>query len=265
VTPLSNEDPEAAAERLQFPNVRLLVSVRNLTEAIAAIQGGADVIDLKEPHNGALGRAGSDVIRAIADFLRVSERTSGFSVALGELTELAAADKSVLNEISTALSPGTNSFLKIGLAGTASLNAADWQNQWRSTRDEIGTSYRWVAVAYADHVRAGSPSPQDICEFAVRSGCDAFLIDTFVKDCHTLTSWLNVEQLSDLIQSAQTAGLKVLSQLFPLRPDLIAVRGAVCEGNVRLGRISGARVAAFREAMRNCSALSRPSTQCRTG
>ena len=37
--------------------VRLLVSVRNASEARAAINGGADVIDIKEPDHGPLGMA----------------------------------------------------------------------------------------------------------------------------------------------------------------------------------------------------------------
>ena len=35
----------------------LLVSVRSADEAIAALAGGADVIDVKEPNRGALGAA----------------------------------------------------------------------------------------------------------------------------------------------------------------------------------------------------------------
>jgi uncharacterized protein (UPF0264 family) len=275
VSPLKHQGCDAVVERLQWSNARLLVSVRNLSEAVAAIQGGADVIDVKEPHHGSLGRAGTNVIRAISDLLRSSDRPSRLSVALGELTELTAASKSTRDQISTSLTSETESFLKIGLAGTASRGASAWKKQWLSIRDELGISNRWVAVAYADHLRAGSPTPLEIFDFAVQSGCHAFLIDTFVKDRQTLTAWLSVDQLSALIQRARTAGLMValagsigrddLPHLIPLASDLIAVRGAVCEGNERLSTVSAHRVAEFRQAMRDCSTLLREKTQGQSG
>ena len=45
---------------------RLLVSVRNEQEAKAAIDGGCDIVDIKEPQNGSLGRASFDVIQKVA-------------------------------------------------------------------------------------------------------------------------------------------------------------------------------------------------------
>ena len=45
--------------------MQLLVSVRNEIEAVAAVAGGADIIDAKEPLAGALGAVSSEVLRAI--------------------------------------------------------------------------------------------------------------------------------------------------------------------------------------------------------
>src|SRR5262249_6225382 len=44
---------------------RLLVSVRDVREAEAALAGGADLIDIKEPAHGPLGRADDAVIEFI--------------------------------------------------------------------------------------------------------------------------------------------------------------------------------------------------------
>ncbi|MEX0885938.1 MAG: (5-formylfuran-3-yl)methyl phosphate synthase, partial [Phycisphaeraceae bacterium] len=43
----------------------LLVSVRNVAEARAAMAGGADVIDIKEPAAGALGAASPTTIQQV--------------------------------------------------------------------------------------------------------------------------------------------------------------------------------------------------------
>ena len=51
--------------------MKLLVSVRNATEAAAARAGGADIIDAKEPAAGALGAVRlttfEDIVDAVAD------------------------------------------------------------------------------------------------------------------------------------------------------------------------------------------------------
>ena len=61
------------SERQNGP--RLLVSVRNADEAIAALAGGAHVIDVKEPERGSLGAADTSAIAEIV--LAVNGRVSG--------------------------------------------------------------------------------------------------------------------------------------------------------------------------------------------
>src|SRR3954449_8349799 len=62
----------------------LLVSVRDAAEVAAAIDGGAGLIDVKEPDNGALGRAHDAVRESVLD--AVNGRVP-VSVALGELAD----------------------------------------------------------------------------------------------------------------------------------------------------------------------------------
>ena len=64
---------------------RLLVSVRDAAEAEAALAGGADLIDVKEPSRGPLGRADAGVIRYV---VKAVGGRAPVSAALGELKEL---------------------------------------------------------------------------------------------------------------------------------------------------------------------------------
>jgi uncharacterized protein (UPF0264 family) len=57
--------------------MKLLVSVRNAEEARAALRGGADVIDVKEPDNGPLGMAGAEAIAAVVDVVGEGLRAEG--------------------------------------------------------------------------------------------------------------------------------------------------------------------------------------------
>src|SRR6185295_18653474 len=90
----------------------LLVSVRNAAEALTALAGGADVIDVKEPTRGSLGPAGAD---AIASVVRAVDARSLVSAAYGELIDV--IDSSNGHE-KMQLPTGVSLF-KIGLAGCA--------------------------------------------------------------------------------------------------------------------------------------------------
>src|SRR4051795_6593943 len=90
----------------------LLVSVRSVDEARAALAGGAAVIDVKEPDRGPLGCADFEVCRAVR---RVVPPEVPVSVALGELREWMGTGR-------TAPPPSPDPFAgiayrKLGLAG----------------------------------------------------------------------------------------------------------------------------------------------------
>src|SRR5438045_2477000 len=99
----------------------LLVSVRSAAEATAALDGGAALIDVKEPALGSLGRA-ADAVRA--EVLAVLAGRVPMSVALGELRD--GDDRA----------PGLEgiSFAKWGLAGCLEL---DWQGLLRQARQHV--------------------------------------------------------------------------------------------------------------------------------
>src|SRR5579859_7285507 len=124
---------------------RLLVSVRSAAEAEAALVGGADVIDIKEPANGSLGRAAD---RTIAEVVaRVAGRRP-VSAALGEWCEsggdLPPLDG--LRYLKWGFSRLTDGRLEEVAATFDRLRAAE-------------PAYRLVTVAYADWESAAAPPP----------------------------------------------------------------------------------------------------------
>ena len=50
--------------------MRLLVSPMNMVEAQAALDGGADILDVKNPKEGSLGANFPWIIREVADLVR---------------------------------------------------------------------------------------------------------------------------------------------------------------------------------------------------
>jgi len=221
----------------------LLVSVRSGVEAASAVAGGAQVIDIKEPSRGSLGPADPLVWRDVC--CRVGD-SNLISAALGELLEDSPADR--LNDL------GSICLVKTGLAGCNAVD--DWRERWQSVVARLPSSVGAVAVAYADHVRAGSPNPDEILTSAVELGCRTLLIDTFDKSHGSLFDIMSAVQVGRIVQAARSLSLRVvlagslnhgsIERALRFKPDLIAVRGAACDGS-RTGPIDRARVRALAE------------------
>ena len=217
---------------LCFQMPKLLVSVRSDEEAGDALAGGADVIDVKEPARGSLGRP--ELATVLAVLARIAGRAE-VSAALGELieTDLAALPSP----------PEGLRFVKLGMAGCLQ---TDWTARWRAVRERLPRTTELVAVLYADWPTAGCPSPQQLLPAAVELGCRTLLIDTFDKTRGGLLEHLPLPRLADVLGQYRDAGFRIvlagslsletIAAVMPLRPDLIAVRGAACAGG-RAGRV----------------------------
>jgi uncharacterized protein (UPF0264 family) len=249
---------------LQCARPGLLVSVRSADEARAALAGGADIVDVKDPTRGALGAADPAII---SDVLRAVDRRVPVTAALGELMGVRH-----FRWFGDAAGTESVAIVKFGLAGCAAL--ADWRSEVRYAAAVIRAkpskfpfhNTQVVIVAYVDWQAAGAPSPYDVFETACEIGCPAVLLDTRNKSGGTLFDHFDGQQLPKFVRQVQTAGLAAviagslsaaqLGRAVETGADIIAVRGAACEGG-RAGRISSERVRILRE--RITTAKRRPS------
>jgi uncharacterized protein (UPF0264 family) len=235
---------------MTVPSTQLLVSVRCAAEAEAALKGGAHVIDIKEPLRGPLGRADDAVITAV--LARVGGRRP-VSAAMGELADQAEA---------TPYPPAGLTFVKWGLA-----KAADWRRRLAGLELHLGEAARGcrvVAVAYADWEAAGAPPVEDVVAFVRQRPGGVLLLDTFQKprpdaDAPSLLDLIPLRQLTALCAGCREGGVRValagslkapqIRALKPTRPDWFAVRGAVCDNDLREAAVSAARVRALVELL----------------
>lgn len=230
--------------------MQLLVSVRVEDEVAAALGGGADIIDAKDPSRGSLGPVSPEGLLAIAT--RVPA-TVALSAALGDFRSPDAVRTAVAG--ATLPSREAATYVKLGFAGERS--EAVVTSLIAAALQEAAGDTIVVPVAYADHDAAGSLRPEAILRATLAGGARAILIDTCIKDGRGLLDSIPLVRLRTLSTDARSAGLMLavagslnLSALDRVADlaDVIGVRGAACRGG-REGRVDADLVRALRDRL----------------
>ena len=221
----------------------LLVSPVNVSEALAAIRGGADILDIKNPAEGSLG---ANFPWVIAEIRRAVPPNIPISAAIGDFPNLPG---SAALAAFGALRAGAN-IIKIGLKGAKEVEGATYLlKQVVKAVKGASDSAKVVACSYGDFRRAKTIDPVFLPRIASEAGAEVAMVDTAIKDGRPLTDFLSMAELGALIDDARSRGLGValagslgyeeVKILKRLKPDVIGVRGAVCEGRDRKnGKIS---------------------------
>jgi uncharacterized protein (UPF0264 family) len=235
--------------------MRLLVSVRSGAEVAAALAGGADIIDAKEPARGSLGPVAAAVLAAIAARTPASVP---LSVALGDCTDpdelRAALAEARIGERSAPL------YQKVGFAG---IQSPERITALLAAAVGLASDARIVAVGYADFGVAGSAPPEEVLHAAAAARAGGLLVDTWLKDGRGLLDHFSIERLTALSLGARAAGLlfaaagsldpDAISRLAGIA-DVLGVRGAACRGG-RAGVVDEERVARLRRCVDQWRAL----------
>jgi (5-formylfuran-3-yl)methyl phosphate synthase len=242
--------------------MRLLVSVRSAAEVEAAVEGGAEIIDAKEPMRGSLGAVDAGtlalIVKALPDEMPLS-------IALGDHATPDAAARAMDLLQAVARRPA-ELYVKIGLAGVVEPATARSvvQAAVRAARSSpLGADV--VAVAYADHRFADTLSPQLLLDIAVEAGARGVLMDTWSKDGRPLFASATHSDIRRWLEGARSRGLLTalagsltrdqMDDVRTLGPDVVGVRGAACEKG--RGGVMNARLVQQLSTAINCQDSSR--------
>jgi uncharacterized protein (UPF0264 family) len=228
--------------------MRLLVSVAAAAEVAAALEGGADLIDAKDPRLGPLGAVSIDALRQIHAACAYARPVSA---ALGDATSETAIECDA-----RAFRAAGAAFVKIGFAGharvkrvgsllAAAVRGARAAGSARPTPDSPHES-GVIAVAYADADRTATIAFDDLIPLAARAGAAGVLLDTADKRGPGLRALVAPDALAAWISQAHREGLivalagKLTAEDLPFvrdaGADIAGVRGAVCNHG-RTGRV----------------------------
>ncbi|MEM8734251.1 MAG: (5-formylfuran-3-yl)methyl phosphate synthase, partial [Planctomycetota bacterium] len=244
---LTGDAPLAADSDLGLRPTRLLVSIRDAAEAMAALKAGVDWIDLKEPNHGSLGLPAPETAYEVAARLADAGASARSSVALGELNEVRQQSNATISAYSSRFP-----VCKVGLAEAGPA----WQEDLDRLRSLVAPS-QLVPVHYADFNECQGIALPDIFDWlsrressqveSYREAADALasgeaprvLIDTKLKDGRTLLDFYSVGELTEWRQEGSMRGIQLLLagsldatavlQLRQTGAEAIGVRGAVCK------------------------------------
>ena len=222
---------------------KLLVSPSDEKEALEAIAGGADIIDVKNPKEGSLGASFPWLIKRIRG---LAPKGVEVSCTVGDLPNLpGSVSLAVLGAAATGVD-----YIKVGLGKVRAKEDAVFllRNAVRAAKD-YDYSIRIVVTGYADAARIGSVNPLLIPEITAEANADVTMLDTSVKDGKNLFTFLTTAQLKQVVRGAHDRGLLValagsltkeqIPLVRDLEVDIVGLRGATCTNGDRVhGRIS---------------------------
>ncbi|CAL9330197.1 (5-formylfuran-3-yl)methyl phosphate synthase [Streptomyces sp. enrichment culture] len=234
----------------------LLISPDSVEEALECAKAAQhlDIVDVKRPDEGSLGANFPWVIKEIRGVVPADKPVSA---TVGDVPYKPGTVAQAA--LGAAVSGAT--YIKVGLYGcTTPAQATEvMQAVVRAVKDHRPDAFV-VASGYADAHRIGSVNPLALPDIALRSGADAAMLDTAVKDGTRLFDHLPVEACAEFVRRAHDVGLFAalagsvkagdLDALTRIGTDIVGVRGAVCDGGDRnTGRIQPQLIAAFRAEM----------------
>lgn len=209
-----------------------LASVDNLNDAITVSELGADIIDLKDPNQGALGGLSIEAIHSIVDHLW---EKSIISATVGDLE----ADVSlILERIGKVADTGVD-YVKVGMFSPDHVSDCLPTFEYHARR-----GIKIIAVLFADQLFDITETIK-ACKKAHLTGV---MMDTAGKNSGSLLLHRSESELRHFIQTAKQYGLLTglagslrvqdIETMLPLNANYLGFRTALCKELKRTSRIS---------------------------
>jgi len=242
--------------------MKVLISPQSIEEAQVCLSAGVEIVDVKNPDEGSLGANFPWVIREIKD------RVQGRALLSATVGDVPFKPGTVSQAALGAITAGAD-YVKVGLYGiTDRQQTYAVMSAVKRAAAMVSREVTVVACAYADAARIGAIDALSAIQPVKDAGCDGIMIDTAIKDGKSLFSHLDLTTLKRFVLEARERKLLTalagsitkehLDALQAIGPDIIGVRGAVCESRDRVrGRMTKELIQDFLSAV---ARESRPQT-----
>ena len=221
---------------------KMLASVRSLGEALIALEGGADLIDLKEPSRGALGALDHAAVRICVQAIGARRPVSA---TIGDLPSM---DPQLMTAAVERMAATGVDFIKIGFfPHPRSFDCA-------AALSKVSGRVCLVAVLFADeHYDLA------LVDGLAGAGFAGAMLDTAHKTGKALRDWRKDAELRQFVNRARGHGLlsglagslrrQDIAPLLAIEPDYLGFRGALCSGAHRIQNIDAQAFARIRSTI----------------
>tara|TARA_B100000029_G_scaffold281247_1_gene275374 strand:+ start:10866 stop:11594 length:729 start_codon:yes stop_codon:yes gene_type:complete len=203
---------------------KILTSIKSLNEISLVLNKGVDIVDFKNPLEGALG---AFPVSKINYFLNKIPKKQKTSATIGDITSIKSIEKKVY-----LLSKTNVDFIKIGF-----FFDENKINYLKNLKKKIKNK-KIIAVLFADM------NPDlNIIKKIKNIGFDGILIDTINKKKGNLFSYFDLKKINNFIKISKKEELSIglagsltindIKPLILLRPNYLGFRGALCEDKKR--------------------------------
>jgi len=220
----------------------LLISVTNLQEAELALDAGVDILDMKNPAEGALGRL---PLTEIAAIVAATGRSCVTSATVGDLP---MEPDLLADAVQKVMATGVD-IVKVGFFGNGQLEACA-----REIGKIVTTEVKLIAVMMADQ------EPDfNLVQVLKATGFHGVMLDTANKQNGSLLDCLTALDLQNFCDVAHAQNLLTglagslrethIAALLDLQPDYLGFRGAACMDLDRNTSLDAGRLKSIRKLL----------------
>lgn len=228
----------------------LMVSVQNLQEAQEALAGGADIVDVKNLQEALVGSAHPVTVKEVRDAVPPLHHAS---VTLGVVPNQAGTV--AMATYTAGLLDATS--VKVGFMKTEYAQAVEILLACHEALEGFET--KLIGSLFADNPIYEGLEPLKMVDLAREGHCDGFLVDTLTKDGRNLFDFLSEDELRQMVFEGKRLGLSTalsghlklddLDELARINPDIVGVRGAVCNKGHRENGVHREPVGEFKRQL----------------
>jgi uncharacterized protein (UPF0264 family) len=229
---------------------QLLVSVTSVKEAQIALQCGVDIIDLKDPDQGALGALPLALITEIVTFVNIKSESERklTSATIGDLP----MEPELILEHVLALSKTNVDIIKIGFFSDPNVKPTYYQPCLEVLKAVAESGVKLIAVLFSEY-----EYPASLMTAIKNAGFYGVMFDTAVKNGATFLNYHSLDEMKEIANNVQAQGLifglagslnlQHVTMVKAIAPDYIGFRGGVCINNLRRSALDAGKIIAIRE------------------
>ena len=217
---------------------KMLASVNGIEEAEIAMEGGADIIDLKDPKAGALGAVSTEIVRQTVNAI------AGRRAVSAVCGDLPMEPGVILAKVEEVAATGVD-YVKIGFFPSENAAAC------AEALAPLAKNTKLIAVLFADL----GPN-LELLQVLAKHGFHGAMVDTANKAGGRLFDHMPPERALDFVSRCKALSLTIglagsleapdIPRLLPFGPSFLGFRGALCGEGHRTHAIDAAAVRQIR-------------------